>query len=281
MRCSTAPPREISLLALLSLQKSAVNGKASRVFTKLFHKVMKDEHEENSANPLGDVALDALLVSLDELLQTMEEAHLIKEKDKTSVIKHASEMSKDLMIELIKCRSNNSIRETLDLLGDSHLTDKLLTDCEHEMGIAVEKEVCLQYSSTSPDCIETSLAELINKFAEAAEGSDKQLALIGLVDFKNANQINNLEAHLPSYLSPHFKEHILDQVGKASKENHSTFGDPGIERTSSSFNERMNTLRLKVGQEQAVEDPPVTLPVVADKAASLRARLEALKHSKD
>jgi len=237
---------------------------------------MKDEHEENSVNPLGDVALDALLVSLDELLQTMEEAHLIKEKDKTSVIKHASEMSKDLMIELIKCRGNNSIRETLDLLDDSHLTDKLLTDCEHEMGIAVEKEVCLQYSSTSPDCIETSLAELINKFAEAAEGSDKQLALIALVDFKNANQINNLEAHLPSYLSPHFKEHILDQVGKASKENTN-----GIERTSSSFNERMNTLRLKVGQEQAVEDPPVTLPVVADKAASLRARLEALKHSKD
>ena len=241
---------------------------------------MKDEHEENSANPLGDVGLDALLVSLDELLQTMEEARLIKEKDKTSVIKHASEMSKDLMIELIKCRGNNSIRETLDLLDDSHLTDKLLRDCEHEMGIVVSKEVRPQYPGTSSDCIETSLAELINKFAEAAEGSEKQLALIELVDFKNANQIDNLEAHLPSYLSPHFKEHILDQVGNASKENH--VGDPGIERSSSSFNERMKTLRLKV-VEQAVEDPPVTLPVpvVADKAASLRARLEALKHSKD
>ena len=238
---------------------------------------MKDEHEENSANPLGDVGLDELLVSLDELLQTMEEASLIKEKDKTSVIKHASEMSKDLMIELIKCRGNNSIRETLDLLDDSHLTDKLLRDCEHEMGIVVAKEVRPQHSGTSSDCIETSLAELINKFAEAAEGSEKQLALIELVDFKNANQIDNLEAHLPSYLSPHFKEHILDQVGKASKENH--VGDPGIERTSSSFNERMKMLRLKVG-EQAVEEP-VTQPVVADKAASLRARLEALKHSKD
>ena len=236
---------------------------------------MKDEHEENSANPLGDVGLDALLVSLDELLQTMEEASLIKEKDKTSVIKHASEMSKDLMIELIKCRGNNSIRETLDLLDDSHLTDKLLRDCEHEMGIVVPKEVRPQHSGTSSDCIETSLAELINKFAEAAEGSEKQLALIELVDFKNSNQIDNLEAHLPSYLSPHFKEHILDQVGKASKENH--VGDPGIERTSSSFNERMETLRLNL---VAVEEP-VTQPVVADKAASLRARLEALKHSKD
>ena len=41
-----------------------------------------------------------------------------------------------------------------------------------------------------------------------------------------------------------------------------------------SFNERMRNLRLKVGQDQVVEEPPV-----ADKAASLRARLEALKHS--
>ena len=41
-----------------------------------------------------------------------------------------------------------------------------------------------------------------------------------------------------------------------------------------SFNERMRNLRLKVGEDQVANEPPV-----ADKAASLRARLEALKHS--
>jgi hypothetical protein len=59
----------------------------------------------------------------------------------------------------------------------------------------------------------------------------------------------------------------LDQVSKALKEN-------STEDAMGSFNERMRNLRLKSGQDQVVEEPPV-----ADKAASLRARLEALKHS--
>ncbi|KAL3774149.1 hypothetical protein ACHAW5_010603 [Stephanodiscus triporus] len=274
MRAVASPPRETSLLALLSLQRSTVsspNGneaRASRVYTKLFHRLMKDEHEKSPTNLLGDVELDLLLYSLDWLLQTVEEIRLVGES--YELFKNAEDMSKDLMTELVKCRGD-SVRNALSQLElpDGGLVDKLLVECEHKLGLRPPQFVSVNESGFNQGAIGNSeskkarFAELVNNFAEAEEGSDKQIALIALIDFKKENDID-LEASL-SHLSPHFKEFILDQVGKASKEN--SIGD-----TMGSFNERMRNLRLKVGEDQV--EPPV-----ADKAASLRARLEALKHS--
>ena len=69
MRAAASPPRETSLMALISLQRSTLSSadgikadendaRASRVYTKLFHRVMKDEHEKSPTNLLGNVALD-------------------------------------------------------------------------------------------------------------------------------------------------------------------------------------------------------------------------------
>jgi hypothetical protein len=285
MRAAAAPHRETSLSALLSLQLSAVssisengaNGnasRASRVYTKLFQRVMKDEYEKNPTNPLGDVALDLLLYSLDWLLQTIDEVSLAGVSG--DLIKNAEDMTKDFLTELVKCRGE-SVREALMQLEDlpeGGLVDKLLVECEHKLGMRPPQFVSvvdeLRGSGSSPqESKQTRFAELVNNFAVAEEGSDKQIALLALIDFKKSNDID-LEASL-SHLSPHFKEFILDQIGKASKEN-------CTEDTMGSFNERMKNLRLKVGQH----DHQVVLsegPPVADKAASLRARLEALKHS--
>lgn len=283
MRAAAAPHREISLSALLSLQLSFVlsiaengaNGnaaRASRVYTKLFQRVMKDEYEKNPTNPLGDVALDLLLYSLDWLLQTIDEVSLAGISD--DLIKNADDMTKDFLTELVKCRGD-SVREALTQLEDlpeGGLVDKLLVECEHKLGMRPPQFVSVvdefRASGSSPESKQTRFAELVNNFAVAEEGSDKQISLLALIDFKKSNDID-LEASI-SHLSPHFKEFILDQIGKASKENYT-------EDTMGSFNERMKNLRLKVGHHEQVvvsEGPPV-----ADKAASLRARLEALKHS--
>jgi hypothetical protein len=259
-------------MALISLQRSTLSSadgikadendaRASRVYTKLFHRVMKDEHEKSPTNLLGNVALDVILFSLDWLLQTVEGVRLVGERHE--LFKNAEDMSKDLMAELVKCRGD-SVRHALSRLGlpDGGLVEKLLAERERKMGLLSPQLV----SADGSDGKKARFAELVNKFAELEEGSDKQIALIALIDFKRANDID-LEASL-SHLSPHFKAFILDQVGKASKEN-------SVEdHAMGSFNERMRNLRLKVGQDQVLEEP-----LVADKAASLRARLEALKHS--
>ena len=281
MRAAASPPRETSLLALISLQRCTISStddkkadgneaRASRVYTKLFHRVMKDEHEKSPTNLLGDVALDLLLYSLDWLLQTVEEIRLAGES--YDVFKNADDMSKDIMTELVKCRGD-SVRDALSRLGlpDGGLLEKLLVECEYMMGLRPPQYVSVEGSGFRQGAIGNSeskkarFAELVNNFAEAEEGSDKQIALIALIEFKKANDID-LGASL-SHLSSHFRDFILDQVSKASKEN-------STEDVMGSFNERMRNLRLKVGQDQVVEEEPV-----ADKAASLRARLEALKHS--
>lgn len=271
MRAAASPPRETSLMALISLQRSTLSSdgikadendtRASRVYTKLFHRVMKDEHEKSPTNLLGDVALDVILFSLDWLLQTVEGVRLAGERHE--LFKNAEDMSKDLMAELVKCRGD-SVRHALSQLGlpDCGLVERLLAESERKMGLLSPQFV----SADGSDGKKTRFAELVNNFAELEEGSDKQIALIALIDFKRANDID-LEASL-SHLSPHFKAFILEQVGKASKEI-------SVEdHAMGSFNERMRNLRLKVGQDQVLEEP-----LVADKAASLRARLEALKHS--
>jgi hypothetical protein len=287
MRAATSPSREMSLSALLSLQRATISSGAqnefkacrvSRVYTKLLARVVKDENEKNPTNPLGGVELDCLLYSLDWLLQTIKELHL--SGGSHGLGKHAEETSNNLMLELVKCRGK-SVRETLSQLElpDSALVEELLTKCEKEMSLSPRSP---HFRIKSVDDVglgkevagiaernNARFAELVNNFAKADNESDKQVALVALVDFRRTNGID-FDAQL-SLLSPHFKEFILDQVGKSTKEN----ATENVHDAANSFSERMKSLRLKVGKERAAGE--VT---VADKAASLRLRLEALKYSK-
>ena len=294
MRAATSPSRETSLSALLSLQRATISSDAlsefrasrvSRVYTKLFARVVKDEYEKNTTNPLGDVELDILLYSLDWLLQTINEIHL--RGGSSELTKHAEEMSYNLMLELIKCRGN-SVRGSLSQLElpDSGPVEELLTKCEN--GISLSHRPPQLSARTDVDGVGLSkgasggiaegnnalFAELVNNFAKAETESDKQVALVALVDFRRTNDVD-FDAQL-SHLSPHFKEFLLDQVGKSTKEN-TTENNGHDVVAGNSFSERMKNLRLKVGQEQGSAGETTA---VADKAASLRLRLEALKYSK-
>lgn len=273
----TSSPREIPLLALLSLQKSTLESvsieieaerimasRTSRVYTKLYHKVMKDKHEKNPSNPLYDVELDLLLFSIDFLLYTIETiCSSANEQVGDDMVKHAREMSKSLMAELITCTSNTSVQDILaqlELPADSPV-EKLLVDCEHEMGL----QTTLSQQNRANT---TFLSDLINKFA-SAQGPDKQVALVAIVDMVNANDID-LESHCKTIdISPAFKDFLIDQVNKASKENSNE--DAVVSVNPDSIKERMKAIRSTL--EPAETKSP---PVVVD---SLRARLEALKRN--
>lgn len=290
MRAAVSPPLEISLLALLSLQTSIIQnnpdkGRAARVLTKLFHKVTKDEREQNPTNPLGGVSSwDALLRSLDWLLQIVEKARLEGVCD--GILKHSTEMSKDLMTELVTCKGGDFIQNAvvlLELPNGGSLLQKLLVTCvqdteglqQQDVGHPPRSHASLSvFQESQAESVETRLAGLINNFAEAEDGPAKQVALIALID--SGIDLEAQLSHVHLHLSPHFKQFILDQVNKASKEN-SPKSD--TETASSSFSERVTSLRLRIGEEQMPTQPPP--PAVGEKSASLRARLEALKQSKD
>ncbi|KAL7553180.1 hypothetical protein ACHAWF_016435 [Thalassiosira exigua] len=282
LRAAIAPSRETSLSTLILLQQSTISSSdiqqpamASKVYTKLFNKIMKEEYEKNPGNPLREVELDALLYSFDWLLQTMEEVGSSKQGS-DELLMHSKAMTKGLMLELVKCRGN-SVREALTQLElpEAGVMENLVAECEQEINIpsnpsqsvttGAEESGAIQKSNRAV-IKETRLAELVHNFAEAAEGPGRQVALVVLSDFLSQNLDVDLEAHL-SHTSPQFKEFILDQIGKASKENSAVeAANSGI---GNGVNESMKNLQLKA-------KPPVDEEQAAS-AASLRARLEALK----
>lgn len=251
-----------------------------RVLWKLFNKIMKDEHEKNPTNPLGDVTLDSLLYSLDFLLSTVEDVRSRKPGSE-ELLKYAEATSKDVMVELVKCQGK-AVREALEQseLSDGDLVGKLLGKCEHEMGLRTHPPQSATASLDGSEMGQSSrlvestnmrLAELIQNWA-GQDGPKKQVALLNLVEFKKSNNLD-LEAHLlqQDYLSPPTMCRLLDQIGKATKENY--IGD--VRDPENCMNERVKALnlRLKVGRDQT-DGVPVT-----EQASSLRERLEALRHS--
>ena len=223
MLVARAPSRETTLSALILLQQSTISAtdvnqpeRISRVYSKLFSRIMKDEYEKNQSNPLGDVTLDSLLYSLDWLLQTIEEIRASK-PESDELLKCSVGMSENIMVELVKCRGD-SVRETLNGLDlpDNSRIEKLLLDCEENRG--AQNHPSPNRSGVGQKISHTGkgshLAELVNNFAEAKDGPDQQVALVALCDFKKVNHDVDFEAHL-SHLSPHFKGYLLDQVEKA------------------------------------------------------------------
>ena len=280
MREAMAPSLETSLLALISLQQSALSSgenqpaTVSRVYTKLYKKVMKDEHEKNPTDPLHIVRIEFVLLPLEQLLQTMEDVRLGK-ADSQKLLTDVREMAKDLMFELVKCKGG-SLRQQFEF-PEGSLVEKLLSECEQELGLPNHSARYSESKSGSAggqkgspvESKDAQLAELVHNLSKPADGPTKQVALVALCDFTKSNADIDLAAHL-SHISPQFKQYILDQVGKASKEN---IADDSTRRDDS-MNERMKKLQLKVGREkESKEEPP--LPGKAD---SIIARLETYRH---
>lgn len=213
---------------------------------------MREEHEKKQGSELSNVSLHPVLKSLDRLLRTIEDIRLSHAPRSEQLLKSSVEMSKDIMMKLVKHRCD-SLRDTLlqtDLPYGS-LLKKLVADCD-----ATFTPLSSSVQAFNPESDESRLARLINTFAEAADGPDRQVALVALIEFKSTVDAQFFQAHM-SNLSPQFRAHILDLIDKASKEN--TAG-----ATIAS--------QRKEGQEQRNE-----MPAVVNQSASLRARLEALR----
>ena len=281
-----APSRDTALSSLIMLQKETITSsegkylaKQSRVYTKLYKKVIADEYDKNSAGPLAGVKLDSMLRSLDWLLQSSQDVRS-RDPNSSELLKSSSEMSRSIMSELIKCRGS-SVRNTASqlILPGNDLVGNLLAECESELGISVSQPVASSKSVASFDTHkESHLSNLINAFAQAAhngEAHQQQVALSEIIDFRNDHQDVDFDTHL-EYLSPQFRSYITEQLRKATKENveGSQQEQPSLDR------EKINSMKLSLsaGHERARDDAAsASAQPVADKAASLRARLEALR----
>lgn len=276
-----APSRDTSLSSLIMLQKETITSsegkylaKQSRVYTKLYKKVIADEYDKNNASPLAGVKLDSMLRSLDWLLQSSQ---AVRSRDPISseLLKSSSEMSRSIMLELIKCRGS-SVRTAASQIGND-LICNLLAECESELGVVSQPATSKSIAGLDTHK-ESHFSNLINTFAQAANNGDahqQQVALSEIIDFRNTHQDVDFDAHL-EYLSPQFRSYIREQLRKATKENfeESQQEQPSIDR------EKINSMRLNLSaiQERARDEAvSSSAQPVADKTASLRARLEALR----
>jgi len=286
MRAAMAPSRDTALSSLIMLQKETITSsegkylaKQSRVYTKLYKKVIADEYDKNDAGPLAGVKLDSMLRSLDWLLQSSQDVRS-RDPNSSELLKSSSEMSRSIMLELIKCRGS-SVRNAASqlILPGNDLIGNLLAECESELGVTVSQSA----SSKGTACLDTHkeshFSNLINAFAQAANNGDahqQQVALSEIIDFRHTHQDVDFDSHL-EYLSPQFRSYIREQLRKETKENvqESQQEQPSLDR------EKINSMRLNLSasQERARDEAgrPSSAQPVADKAASLRARLEALR----
>lgn len=281
-----APSRDTALSSLIMLQKETITSsegkylaKQSRVYTKLYKKVIADEYDKNDAGPLAGVKLDSMLRSLDWLLQSSQDVRS-RDPNSSELLKSSSEMSRSIMLELIKCRGS-SVRNAASqlILPGNDLIGNLLAECESELGVTVSQSA----SSKGTACLDTHkeshFSNLINAFAQAANNGDahqQQVALSEIIDFRHTHQDVDFDSHL-EYLSPQFRSYIREQLRKETKENvqESQQEQPSLDR------EKINSMRLNLSasQERARDEAgrSSSAQPVADKAASLRARLEALR----
>ena len=240
------------------------------MFTKLFVKVIREEHEK-STNPLGEVDLGALVFSLDWLLAEMDNQRgPLSQSGNSEILKHAREMAKLLMIELVKCRGSDSLRDALlkPELADSCRAGKLLVECMQELGMpthppqneaaVIDESVAGQEGSNTEK--EKQLDALINKLGVAVESPGRQVALAALCEFTTSNADVDLDAHLSRTDVPvQLREFVLDQVKSFSKEN--SMEDGTVDRSArDSLNAPVQNVKLSLGH-------------------SLRERLEKLKNS--
>eukprot|EP00804_Cyclotella_cryptica_P000003 CCRYP_013696-RA/>CCRYP_013696-RA protein AED:0.01 eAED:0.01 QI:1339/1/1/1/1/1/5/219/1350 len=211
LRLATAPSRDISLTALLSLQVTAVSSddtifcrspKLTRVIEKLLGKVIKDESDTNPDAMFEGIDLESILTSLDNCLQAISHART-QRQGRGEFLKPADDMTRHLMLELLKCKKDN-IRLSIGRLGlenESFLS--LINSCEAELG---RKRIPSDSENKS-----LVLASLINRVGDN-DGEQRTAAVAELSKFRESNQ-DLFESHL-SHLSIHFQEFIAEQLTK-------------------------------------------------------------------
>jgi hypothetical protein len=288
LRCALSPTRGTSLLSLVSLQQEIVSSegkdaylaKMSRVLEKLSKRVIQEEHETNPKNGLKQINLEALLSAMHFCLQRIKGARLSRPAD---VLKPASSTVKDLMLEIIKCRDESSIRDALYRLGllDSGSPIALLrVQCEQELG-RVSTVADVSHSESRS----TLLASLIKRVGEGDEAGTAELSHFqkSRPDMFNA-YVSELSATFKGHIMGRLKEHNSSETMTGETvSSRATLGDRSVP-----IADRINSLKisLKKAEEQVQSansarlSSDVVVPTsgsIQPSSSNLRARLEALK----
>lgn len=242
VQSATGASRHISFQALLHLQHELtsgddaleLNGRLSRVITKLFARVIRAEEAAGEPFSLSSFDMEALLCSMEDTLnkcqpsdpsfsmvQTLTAA-ILQEHGDPSVVRN-------LMVDLDIDRDSSALGKMIaEWEGSGEASGGLLIDSSAN----ATSQVRPQPKTPSKD-----VAALVSRLGNAPEGEERAAALDAIKRFKQANGDADLRAHLQQLSGP-FREFIEEQIGKTSPSK--------LPAESGSVSERIRSLRSRL-----------------------------------
>ena len=283
VQAATGSERHTSFLALMTLQQQLVLGnvddsvddeflgRLSRVVTKLFARVIREE--EKVENPYLEERLDieTLLCGTEDFLAACQQAEQASQpKDRVAACRNLAET---LFLSILRAHGDaSSLRQHMDDLeiGSESAMGLLVTACEDELGLvgvskaettsALDVDVAAQPAvpspSRQPKTPSRDVATLVSRLGSAPAGEEREAALKAIRNYKALHGDEELGAHLQQ-LSGTFRQFIEEQLNGVD-----TSVQKGSSQPAVSMSERLRQLRSRI---EATE--MVVQTVVEDKAA--------------
>jgi len=307
---ATGAARHTSFMALLTLQlrvarecleeasKQHFNSRLSRIMSKLLARVIKAE--ETTSKPFDDLNLDleALVATMED---TLESCRRIDPDTDNDCVATCCDMVQLLVDAIVSAHGGPEyLKKHLDALGidreESYVAKIIAT---HE-----DEDEFFDANDTPPDTIsvvtrEDDVASVVAALVNAPQGTDREVALQRLRDYRDTHGDTKLSNHLQK-VSTQFRVFIEDQLGKDEA--------PPPNDEGNSMSERLKNLRSRlqateIAVQTAVDEndggqgtptskrpsagkrstrlaqpsPSRLAAPATGRAAALRARLEAVK----
>ena len=284
VQAATGSERHTSFLALMTLQQQLVLGnvddsvddeflgRLSRVVTKLFARVIREE--EKVENPYLEDRLDieTLLCGTEDFLAACQQAEQASQpKDRVAACRNLAET---LFLSILRAHGDaSSLRQHMDDLeiSSESAMGLLVNACEDELGLvgvskaettsALDVDVAalpaVPSPSRQPKTPSRDVATLVSRLGSAPAGEEREAALKAIRNYKALHgDDEELDAHLQQ-LSGTFRQFIEEQLNGVY-----TSVQKGSSQPAVSMSERLRQLRSRI---EATE--MVVQTVVEDKAA--------------
>ena len=209
IHAATSTSRHVAIQALLTLQlkfcdeNSLLSTKLSKVISKLFNKVLKDESV--SPNPYASVDLESILCLLDDTLVSCNRNTLSNNSSSASPVE---DMILTLLKSLVSSRTQKQILETMIDVGIDPDESCLGNFMSSRNLVPLTKT---QSNEDVNDARIIELASIISQISSETNETEREYSIGSLQRFKQLHPDIDINSHL-SQVSGHFRTFILEKL---------------------------------------------------------------------
>lgn len=215
---------QLCLFEASSPSETALNGRLSRIVTKLFSKVIKSE--ESGLDPYSPVSLDleSVLCCLEDVLTKAKDLENGRSGLREEAVPTCRNMAIALMTSIVNVRPGEELRVELrkaGLVGSSNvysLVQSMSPGFSEKVGLQDHTSPkrppatpAQQTPSKTPTKSSQEVVSLVSAVGSATEGPDRVEAISALKRFQELHGDEELNAHLEE-ISPTFRAYIIEQL---------------------------------------------------------------------